>query len=91
MFWYQLAQLQIPSDLDNPAGQNQIDAAVNVFIGIAAAVAVLFIVFAGIKYITSKGDPAATAKASKTITYAAVGLAICMLSFAIVQFVVGNV
>lgn len=85
------AQLKIPNDLKNPAGQNQLDTGVNIFIGIVAAIAVLFIVFAGIKYITSKGDPAATAKATKTIIYAAVGLAVCMLSFVIVQFVLGTV
>jgi len=87
--WF--AQLQVPNDLKNSAGQGQIDTAVNIFIAIAAVVAVLLIVWGGVKFITSKGDPGATAKARNTIIYAAVGLALCMLSFAIVQFVVGNV
>lgn len=86
-----LAQLEVPNDLKNPAGQGQLDTAVAIFIGIAASVALLMIVWGGVKYITSKGDPGATAKARNTIIYAAVGLAISMLAFAIVTFVLGNV
>jgi len=87
-----LAQLEIPKNLNTgPAGQSQIDTAISIFIGIAATVAVLLIVWGGVKFITSKGDPGATAKARNTIIYAAVGLALCMLAFAIVQFVIGNV
>lgn len=86
-----VAQLEVPRELDNRAGQGQLDDAVNIFIAIAAAVALLMIVWGGFKYVTSKGDPSATAKARGTIIYAAVGLAICILAFAIVQFVIGNV
>jgi len=85
------AQLEVPRSLNNPAGQGQIDDAVNIFIAIAATVALLMIVWGGFKYVTSKGDPSATAKARNTIIYAAVGLAICILAFAITTFVLGSV
>jgi uncharacterized membrane protein YjfL (UPF0719 family) len=40
------------------------------------------------KFVLSRGNPDAVAKARNTIIYAAVGLVISMLSFAIVRFVV---
>lgn len=85
------AQLKVPNDLKNPAGQGQLDTGVNIFIAIAASIALLMLVWGGVKYIISKGDPSATAKARNTIIYAAVGLAVCMLAFALVTFVLGNV
>ncbi len=52
------------------------------------SVAFIIIVVAGMKFVLSRGNPDAVAKARNTIVYAAVGLVICMLSFAIVRFVV---
>jgi cytochrome bd-type quinol oxidase subunit 2 len=63
--------------------KNVITAAL-VFAGI---IAVALIIFAGAKYITSKGDQAKIDSAKKTLTYAFVGLAIIFLSFFIVSFI----
>ena len=67
---------------------------VNIINGIVAAiglVAVIFIVVGGINYMTSAGDSGKIEKAKKTILYAAIGLVICALAFAIVNFVIGNI
>ena len=61
---------------------------VNGVIGVTGVVAVIFIVVGGINYMTSGGDTGKTQKARNTIVYALIGLAICALAFAIVNFVI---
>jgi hypothetical protein len=63
----------------------------NVAISIFSAVAVLVIVVAGFRYIIAKGEPQALAQAKNMIIYALVGLAVCVMAFAIVNFVIGRV
>ena len=63
----------------------------NILNGIIAAsglIAVVFVVIGGINYITSAGDSSKLEKAKKTIIYACIGLAICAIAFAIVNFVI---
>jgi len=52
---------------------------------------VVFVVFGGIQYMTSAGDSSKMTKAKHTILYACVGLVICVLAFAITNFVVDTV
>lgn len=54
---------------------------------ILAAVSVLFIVMAGLRLITSQGNPQEASKARATIAYALVGLIVALLAEAIVAFV----
>jgi hypothetical protein len=63
----------------------------NVAIGIFSAVAVLIIVVAGFKYIIAKGEPQSMAQAKNMIVYALVGLAVCIMAFSIVNFVIARV
>lgn len=60
----------------------------NGIIGAAGLVAVIFIIIGGINYMTSAGDSSKVEKGKKTIIYAAIGLVICALSFAIVNWVI---
>lgn len=60
-------------------------------IGISALIAVIFVIVGGVQYMSSAGDTSKTEKAKKTILYACIGLIVCALSFAIVQFVVKSV
>lgn len=53
----------------------------------AGIVAVVMIIFAGIKFITSGGDPKQTEGARKTLTYSILGLLLVILSFAILRFI----
>ncbi|MBR3131974.1 hypothetical protein IKG33_00970 [Candidatus Saccharibacteria bacterium] len=55
-------------------------------IAVSGLVAVVFIVIGGINYMTSTGDPGKTKKAKDTILYALIGLIICALAFAIVNW-----
>ena len=63
----------------------------NVIIGVAGFISVIWIIIGGVNYMTSSGDPNKTKKARDTILYACIGLIICVLSFAIVNFVILNV
>lgn len=53
----------------------------------AGAASLIFIVIAGIKFVTSSGDPKKIASASSTLTYALIGLAVTILAFAILRLV----
>jgi len=56
---------------------------------IAALVAVGYVIWGGIQYVTSQGSPDSTRKAQQTIINALIGVAIAILAAAMVGFV-GN-
>lgn len=51
------------------------------------AVAVILLVYAGIRYITSGGDPKQVQAARQIITYAIIGLVLVLGSFGIIYFI----
>ena len=61
----------------------------NTVIGFSSIVSVGFIIKGGIDYMTSSGDPTKVKKAKDTILYACIGLIVCVLSFAIVNWAIG--
>jgi hypothetical protein len=69
---------------------NEVGNIVGTLLLVAAAVAVLIIVFGGIGYITSIGDAARVKQAKDTILYAVIGLVVVILAYAIVNFVIGR-
>lgn len=64
---------------------------INAVIGVLGIVAVVVIIVGGIQYMTSTGDAGKVKKAKDTILYGVIGLVICILAFAIVNFVVNNI
>lgn len=64
---------------------------INMVILLAALVCVVVLIAAGYSYITAAGDEVKIGKATKTLTYAIVGLVICFISVILVQFVLNNV
>ena len=75
--------------------QTDIDVTLRAGLQLATAmvgvVAIVFIIYSGIQYTTSAGDAGKVQKAKNTIIYSIIGLAIAILSFAIVTWVLGNV
>jgi len=69
----------------------QIQNAFNWAYTVAGLVAVAFIIFGGIKYVMSQGDPGKTRSATQTIVYAAVGLVVVLMAAAITALVTGTV
>lgn len=64
---------------------------INAIIGVLGLVAVVIIIVGGIQYMTSTGDAGKVKKAKDTILYGVIGLVICVLAFAIVNFVISNI
>lgn len=60
---------------------------INWGIGFAAVVAVIMLIAAGFMYITANGDENKIGKATKTLTFAIVGLVICFIAVLLVNFV----
>ena len=60
-------------------------------IAISGIIAAIFVVVGGIQYITSAGDAGKLKKAKDTILYALIGIVVCALAFAIVNWAVGVV
>lgn len=63
----------------------------NAIIGVLGIVAVVVIIIGGVGYMTSSGDAGKVKKAKDTILYGIIGLIVVALSFAIVNFVIGNI
>lgn len=59
----------------------------NDVIKIAAYLAVAFVIWGGIQYVKSQGDPSSLTNARNTIRNALLGLVVCMLSVTIVTFI----
>jgi hypothetical protein len=68
-----------------------IKAALNILSIAAGVAAVIMIVIAGIRYVTSQGDSAGISGAKNTIIYAVVGLVIVALAQIIVKFVIDEI
>lgn len=62
---------------------------IEVFLFVIGALSVIMIIHSGFKYVNSRGDPESVKNAKNTLLYAVVGLIVAILSFAIVDFVVG--
>ena len=54
-------------------------------------ISVIMLIFGGLRYITSGGDAKKVTDAKNTILYAIIGLIICVLSYAIVNFVLNTI
>lgn len=59
----------------------------NFAIGAGALAAVAMLIFAGFMYITANGDETKIGKATKTLTFAIVGLVVCFIAVMLVNFV----
>lgn len=62
----------------------------NIIYAVVGALTLLFVVFGGFKFIISRGDPQATARAKDTILYAVIGLAVVFSAALITNFVIGK-
>lgn len=60
----------------------------NTILYIVGIIAVIMLIVGGIKYVLSGGDAKKVTDAKNTILYAIIGLVICFLAFAIVNFVI---
>lgn len=64
---------------------------INGVIGVLGFVCVVVMIVGGVNYMISAGDTQKVTKAKNTILYGLIGLVICVLAFAIVNFVIVNI
>lgn len=64
---------------------------VNIMLFAIGILAVIMIIWGGIRYVLSGGDSTAISAAKKTILYAVVGLVVAILAYAIVNFVITTI
>ena len=64
---------------------------VNIMLFAVGILAVIMIIWGGIRYVLSGGDSGAVSSAKKTILYAVVGLIVAILAYAIVNFVITTI
>jgi hypothetical protein len=55
---------------------------------LVGAVAVIFLIIGGLRYVISNGDSKAVEAAKNTILYAIIGIVVAVISFALVSFVI---
>lgn len=77
---------QAPSDLSN-----WLPRVLNFAIGFSALVCVAVLIGSGYMYITAAGDEEKVRKAGKSMTYAVIGLVICVISAVLVEFILKRV
>ncbi len=81
----------------NPVGDGDsnlvesITGIINAVIAVLGIVCVIVMIIGGVNYMTSSGDAGKVKKAKDTILYGVIGLVICVLAFAIVNFVIANI
>lgn len=74
---------------DSDDATSMIQTIINIMLFLLGAIAVIMIVIGGLRYVTSGGDASSLKSARDTILYAVIGLVIAVLSYAIVNFVLG--
>ena len=60
-------------------------------IAILGLVCVVVMIIGGVNYMISSGDAGKVKKAKDTILYGLIGLVVCVLAFALVNFVLANI
>lgn len=80
------------ADATGKPGSNNLETSItdvtNVLLFVIGAIAVIVIIYGGIKFVTSDGDASKIKGARETILYAVVGIVIALIAYAIVRWVV---
>ena len=86
-----IPEVQPVDEANNNDLQGNVIAILNAVIGVLSFVCVVVIISGGVTYMTSSGDAGTVKKAKDTILYGVLGLVVCVLAFAIVNFVISNI
>lgn len=86
-----IPEVQPVDEANNNDLQGNVIAMLNAVIGVLSFVCVVVIIIGGVTYMTSSGDAGKVKKAKDTILYGVLGLVVCVLAFAIVNFVISNI
>ncbi|HVV25555.1 MAG TPA: hypothetical protein VHC21_00795 [Candidatus Saccharimonadales bacterium] len=95
-YWYSYLPDVKNGNTCSPQLQNLSDiwlivmAVIEILLRIAAIMAVIFVIYSGISYVTSQGDPEATGRAKGALVNSLIGLAISVMAAAAVTFIAGS-
>lgn len=78
-----------PDDVPGGELRDLVLTVVNYFLGFLGLIAVIMVIYGGVTYVISAGNDEAVGKAKKIIMYALIGLIIVLLSFVLVNAVLG--
>lgn len=84
-----LQQDDRPPDVVGTDFKTAVRSFLNYFLGFLGLVAVIFVIYAGVLMVTAGGDDDQVGKGKKILLWAAVGIVLVLLSYAIVSWVVG--
>lgn len=73
------------------ASSANLQSALQIAFGVIGGIAVIMIMYGGLKFILAQGDPQSTVQARKTIVFSVVGLGIAISAEAIVSFALGKI
>ncbi len=81
------------SDCSSQAGllPDKLKTIINIFLFIVGAVAVFMVIVGGFRMVISSGNPEAMKGARNTVLFAVIGVAVTLLAYAIVNFVIANI
>jgi len=86
---WNIFKITTPSDsTDVPA---LVDQVISIILMIAGALAVIYLIYSGILYITAAGNPDAAKKGQQGIINAVIGIVIIILAYVILKAVVSTV
>lgn len=74
----------------NQSFSQYVQSVVAYLLGFLGIVGVLYIIYAGVRILTSAGDDEAVSESRKTILYVAIGLVVIFLAYPIVIFIIGD-
>jgi len=72
---------------DNQKPEDIVKTVIELFFSVVAIAAVIMIIWAGFKYITSAGDTSKAQEAQKQIVYAVIGLLIAIVAYTLTELV----
>lgn len=72
-----------------PTLEGTVKTVINTMLYIVGVLAVVMIIYSGIRYITAHGDKGQVESAKNTLIYSIVGLIVAIVAYAIVNFVIG--
>ncbi len=87
-----IAAILTPGELNIPrtTPDSVLPTVLRIVFAVAGAISVLVVTIAGLRLVTSVGDPQAVTRTRNTIVYALLGLVICIAGFTIVSFVLNK-
>ncbi|HMS49815.1 MAG TPA: hypothetical protein PKA02_00045 [Candidatus Saccharibacteria bacterium] len=72
------------------AGSTQVTTVLQILFGVVAVLALIYVILAGLKLITSSGDPQSVAKGRQQILFAIIGLVVALSAELIISFVINR-